>query len=62
MTQWGIMSEIIFAPIYIHFEITDDPCNLIGSHWCDLFTNRTIFALNRIFLSANKEALLKYNQ
>ena len=56
------MSEIIFAPIYIHFEITDDPCHLIGSHWCDLITNRTILALNRIFLSANKEALLKYNQ
>ena len=56
------MSVIIFAPIYIHFEITDDPCNLIGSHLCDLFTNRTIFALNRIFLSDNKEALLKYNQ
>ena len=28
---------------YIHFEITGGPCNLIGSNWCDLFTNRTIF-------------------
>ena len=27
-----------------HFEITGGPCNLIGSNWCDLFTNRTIFA------------------
>ena len=23
---------------YIHFEITDDPCNQIGSQQCDLFT------------------------
>ena len=28
---------------YTHFEITGGPCNLIGSNWCDLFTNRTIF-------------------
>ena len=28
---------------YTHFEITDGPCNLIGSNWCDLFTNCTIF-------------------
>ena len=28
---------------YTHFEITDGPCNLIGSNWCDLFTNRTTF-------------------
>ena len=28
---------------YIHFEITSDPCNLIGSQQCDLFRNHTIF-------------------
>ena len=28
---------------YTHFEITGGPCNLIGSNWCDLFVNRTIF-------------------
>ena len=27
---------------YIHFEITGDPCNLIGPQQCDLFTNRII--------------------
>ena len=27
----------------IHFEFARGPCNLIGSNWCDLFTNRTIF-------------------
>lgn len=27
---------------YIHFEITCDPCILIGSRRCDLFTNHTI--------------------
>ena len=33
---------------YIHFEISGDPCNLIGSHQCDFFTNHTIFALNHV--------------
>ena len=28
---------------YIHFEITADPGNLIGSNWCDLFTRSTFF-------------------
>ena len=37
-----------FSFYYIHFEITGDPCNLIGSQQCDLFTNSTIFALNHI--------------
>ena len=33
-------------------EITDYPCNLIGSKWCDLFTNRTIFcSKSHLFLS-----------
>ena len=31
-----------FSLYYIHLEITGDPCNLIGSERCDLFTNRTI--------------------
>ena len=28
---------------YTYFEITGGPCYLIGSNWCDLFTNRIIF-------------------
>ena len=28
---------------YTHFEIIGGPCSLIGSNWCNLFTNRTIF-------------------
>ena len=31
------------SDFYTHFEITCVPCNLVGSNWCDLFTNRTIF-------------------
>ena len=27
------------------FKITGDTCNLIGSNWYDLFTNRTNFLL-----------------
>ena len=30
---------------YTHFEITGDPCNLIGSQQCNLFPNRAIFLL-----------------
>ena len=37
-----------------HFEITGGPCNLIGSNWCDLFTNRTFFCF--------EEATLKTKQ
>ena len=37
-----------FSFYYNHSEITGDPCNLIGSQQCDLFTSRTIFALNHI--------------
>ena len=33
----------VYMIYYTHFEITGGPCNLIGSNWCDLFTNRTIF-------------------
>ena len=47
---------------YTHFEITGGPCNLIGSDWCDLFTNRTIFCFKRIFFPANEEATLKTKQ
>ena len=47
---------------YTHFEITGGPCNLIGSNWCDLFTNHIFFALNRIFFPANEEATPKTKQ
>ena len=36
---------VCFLLYYTHFEITGDPCNLIGSQQCDLFTNRTILLL-----------------
>ena len=47
---------------YIHFEITGDPCDLNGCHWCNLFKNGTIFVWSRIFFPTKKEALLKDNQ
>ena len=48
---------------YIHFEITGDPCNLIGSQQCNIFfLNHTIFSLNWIFFfQANEKAMLKQN-
>ena len=42
----------------MHFEITGDVCNLIGSHWYNLSRIASFFALNRIFFPANEEALL----
>ena len=48
----GILSN--WTPNYILFEITGDPCTVIGSHRCDLFKNLTIFfSLDGIFFSAN---------
>ena len=47
---------------YTHFEITGGLCNLIGSNWCDLFSNHTIFALNRIFFPTNEQVTLKTKQ
>ena len=39
-----VSGEQIFINLiyYIHYEITGDPCNLIGPQKCDLFMNRTI--------------------
>ena len=58
------MTEIVDIIIYYtHFEITGGPCNLIGSNWCDLFTNRTIFCFKlRFIFPANEEATLKTKQ
>ena len=40
------MERLIFGILryHIHFEITGDPWNLIGSRQCDLFTIHTIFS------------------
>ena len=45
------------AFLIFHFEIADDPCNLIGSQQCDLFTNHTIISvLNRVIYVLNHVA------
>ena len=54
---WGIL--VNYWIYYIHFEITGGPCNLIGSNWCNLFPNCTIFALNHIISPANEEVTLQ---
>ena len=38
----SLEESLMFNKPHIHFEITGDPFNLIGSHWCKLFTNCTI--------------------
>ena len=40
--QCLLQGDLVFKLYYIHLEITGDPCNLIGSERCDLFTNRII--------------------
>ena len=39
---WYQVFIMVYMAYYIHFEITWDPCHLIGSHSCVLFTNCTI--------------------
>ena len=41
--QYHFMHKCNSTLYYTHFEITGGPCNLIGSNWCDLFTNRITF-------------------
>ena len=42
---------------YVHFKITGDPCNLIGSQQCDLFyESHYFFALNRICFKSHQPA------
>ena len=56
-----MLANFLYAPsipykiiYYTHFEITGDPCNLIGSQQCDLFLNCTIFYLNSILSLAHQ--------
>ena len=60
--QFSGLCKLFLSLYYIHFEITGGPCYLIGSRWCNLFMNCTIFALNRIFFQANEQATLKTKQ
>ena len=43
-----------FPIYYTNFEIISDPCNLIGSQQCDLFTNCTIFCSKSYHFLANQ--------
>ena len=57
--------SVYFPSLLNPFEITGYPCNVIGSQWCDLFMNRTIFCSKSIFfsLSANENGTVKqYNR
>ena len=47
---------------YIHFRITSSPFNLSGSHWCDLFTNRTIFRSKSHLFSSQWQSFNKTQQ
>ena len=39
----SLEESLMFNKPHIHFEITDNSFNLIGSHRCEFFTNRSIF-------------------
>ena len=44
---------------YIHFEITCDLCNLIGSQQCDLFTNHAQFSVLNHVCSKSRQLCSK---
>lgn len=54
--------HLVTNSYYIYFEITGDHCTLIGSQYCEIFRNGTIFSLNHICISANEKAVLKRKQ
>ena len=35
ISKLSLQYGLIIGYYYTHFEITDGPCNLIGSNWCD---------------------------
>ena len=45
----------IYNYLYIHFEITDDPCNLICSHWCAYDFRPNCTTLSLITIKVNQE-------
>ena len=60
MTNVESCKPFIQSYYYIHFETTGDPCNLIGSYWCNLFINGTVFcSKSHLFFPANEKVTLK---
>ena len=55
-------TSVFYTFYYIHFEITGDPCNPIGSHQCNLFMNHTIFCSKLHLFPSHRETLSKTQQ
>ena len=55
-------TSVFYAFYYIHFEITGDPCNPIGSHQCNLFMNHTIFCSKLHLFPGHWKTLVKTQQ
>ena len=55
-------TSVFYTFYYIHFEITGDPCNPIGSHQCNLFMNHTIFCSKLHLFPSHWETLSKTQQ
>ena len=55
-------TSVFYTFYYIHFEITGDPCNPIGSHQCNLFMNHTIFCSKLHFFPGHWKTLVKTQQ
>ena len=54
----SLLNYRFFVLLYA-FEISGDPCNLIGSQRSDLFTNYTIFTLNHLSCSKSRHSCSK---
>lgn len=55
-------TSVFYTFYYIHFEIAGDPCNLIGSHQCNLFMNHTIFCSKLHLFPSHRKTLSKTQQ
>ena len=55
-------TSVFYTFYYIHFEITGDPCNPIGSHQCNLFMNHTIFCSKLHLFPGHWKTLVKTQQ
>ena len=59
---WYQVFIMVYMTYYIHFEITWDPCHLIGSHSCVLFTNCTILCSKWHLFASQWDSFTKKQQ
>ena len=56
------LNIVVFKYLLHPLKIIVDPCNLIGSHWCNLFTNHTNFCSKSHFFSGQRGSFTEIQQ